>query len=133
MKPIEIRVLGVGQSVAEQRCIDVALEQRERIQHFIERASSDGRNPSELVIVILSMDDQYGAFLGNALMPGQNWDVFRERGEVPFARGLAVREGVAEYLDYLGATGASKIREAQLPVLIIESGMAVVLEAEAFK
>lgn len=78
----------------------VTPEVRDRIRHFAGRIrdphSDDG---TRLLIVWLCVDDPNGAALAAVLMPGHDWDAYRARGEVPYARGLAAREGIQAMLD----------------------------------
>src|SRR6185436_4774477 len=46
------------------------------------------------VVVLLNVDDVHGGPIADMLMPGHNWQEIRDRGEVPFARGLAMRSGI---------------------------------------
>lgn len=60
-----------------------------------------GNDPSEIVTVAIHVDDPEWTFLVDALMPGQDWQQFRDRGEKPVARGSARAEGVCEMLSEL--------------------------------
>jgi hypothetical protein len=102
----------------------------ERVIHFKQRLADRNLDASQAVIVILNVDDEKGAILADALMPGQNWQEFRDRGEVPFARGLATRPGVQEYLDAIDKEAAAKLKEmTHVAVVVIDHGVAEVFIA----
>lgn len=85
-------------------------EYEARLAHFARRARALGRDPSELVIVLLEVDDAVGGALAEALMPGHDWGPIRARGERPVALGLAGKRGVAEVVSRVwGAEWASKL------------------------
>lgn len=56
-----------------------------------------GRKPHEFVIVCIDVDDPNWTELVDFLMPGADWQQFRDRGEKPVARGSALGP-VREYL-----------------------------------
>ncbi|HMG13699.1 MAG TPA: hypothetical protein VK571_10995 [Gemmatimonadaceae bacterium] len=54
------------------------------------------------MLLILNVDDLLGDELAAMLMPGHDWQAYRDQGQVPFARGLAGRQwmqGILELLD----------------------------------
>jgi hypothetical protein len=71
------------------------------IPHFSKRVKDRGLSPSEVVLVILDVDDPNGSALADILMPGYDWDSIRRAGQAPVARGLASRSvlGALEALD----------------------------------
>lgn len=83
----------------------------ERIEHFRGRISQRGLSPADVVIVVLNVDDPLGGALADILMPNHPWHEFRERGEVPFARGLAGRDGIQHLIDRVDEVAAQKLRE----------------------
>ena len=83
---------------------------RDRVEHFARRIAERGGSPSEMVIVVLNVDDHHGGQLAEALMPGHDWSPIRARGETPFARGLAGRPGLQELFDGACPPAANDLR-----------------------
>ena len=75
----------------------------------------------------MTVDDQNGAQLASVLMSGHDWQQYRDRGEVPFARGLASREGVQDFLGSVDEQAAEKLQSFQgLAVVVVDHGVAEV-------
>lgn len=119
--------MAVARAVAKFNCGDTLKANADRVEHFRRRAVELGRTPTELVIVLLNVDDGNGRALADVLMPGFDWQAIRDRGEVPFARGLAGREGVQKALDVIDKEAADKLRAMTiLAVVIVDHGVAEV-------
>jgi hypothetical protein len=89
-----------------------------------------GETPDQVVIVLLNVDDENGRLLSEVLMPGYNWQEIRDKGEVPFARGLAVRECMQEALDCFDTDAALKLRsKSELAVVVVDFGVAEIFTA----
>lgn len=87
-------------------------EYEPRLAHFARRARAPGRDPTELVIVLLDVDDAVGGALAAALMPGHDWGPTRARGERPIALGLAGKRPIAEVVaEVWGDEWARKLDE----------------------
>ena len=116
-------------AIAKHNCERTLDAHRDRIAHFVGRAKVLGRSVEDTVIVLLNVDDPIGGALAEALMPGTDWQPFRDRGEVPFARGLAGREGIVSALDTFDDEAAKTLREfagPELAVVVVDYGVAVV-------
>lgn len=61
-------------------------------------------------------------------MPGFDWQKIRDRGEVPFARGLAMREGIRDALGFFDQEAATKLRDMTTVVVVVDHGVAEVFE-----
>lgn len=111
-------------------CRSTLEAQMDRVQHFLKRIREMNRLPCEVVIVLLNVDDSTGGMVADILMPGYDWQQFRDRGEIPFARGLAGREGLQRVLDELDPPEGQKLREAWAvnAVVVMDHG-----QAEVFK
>ena len=60
-------------------------------------------------------------------MPGHDWQSYRDRGETPFARGLAGREGVRSFLEMIDREAMEKLRSFDgLAVVVVDHGVAEV-------
>lgn len=101
-----------------------------RIAHFKHRAEVLGRTPNDTVIVVLAVDDKNGGAIADRLMPGHNWQEYRDRGQIPFARGLAGREGIESVLNIIDKEAAAKLRTMKdLAVVVVDRGVAEVFAA----
>ena len=104
----------------------------ERAAHFMRRAHERGLCGSDVVIVALGVDDPLGGVLAAGLMPGHDWQAYRNRGEVPYARGLAGREGIQAFLDEFAPRAAEALRAHDgLAVVVVDLGAVLVLDAGA--
>ncbi len=101
--------VAVVQVLNKQACYHTYMMQQERVAHFAERMAARGDDPGEVVITLINVDDPHGGPLAEALMPGHDWQAYRDRGEVPFARGLAERRGIKDVLDIFAPEAAQKL------------------------
>ena len=102
----------------------------DRVEYFKRRMTERGMTASDAVIVILNVDDVYGGLLADVLMPGFDWQEIRDRGEIPFARGIAMREGIQEALGAFDKETATKLRDmTDAAVVIVDHGVAEVFAA----
>lgn len=102
----------------------------ERVAHFINRVTELGHTANDVVIVIINVDDKKGTKLAEALMPRHDWQQYRDKGEIPFARGLAVKSGVQVYLGVIDEAAATKLESMKdLAVVVIDYGVAEVYPA----
>jgi len=69
-----------------------------------------GHKPTEIVTVAIHVDDPDWTDLAETLMPGQDWQQYRDRGEKPIARGTA-SAGIADYLSSVCPNLATVISE----------------------
>lgn len=58
------------------------------------------KNPAEVAVVAIDVDDPEWTHLVRELMPGTNWDTFRDQGLMPVARG-SVGWGTVEYICFV--------------------------------
>ena len=57
-------------------------------------------------------------------MPDHNWQQYRDKGEIPFARGLAMKEGMIEMIATFDKEASEKIAQIEgIPVIIIDHGV----------
>lgn len=102
----------------------------DRVAHFKRRIIELGKTAKDVVIVLLNVDDVHGAQLADVLMPGFNWQEIRDRGETPYARGLAKRDGIQEAIDILDKEAGEKLRLMDdVAVVIVDYGVAEVFPA----
>lgn len=122
--------LAVIHEVGKHNCYKTAQRNFDRVKHFKQRMQELGKSTSEVVIVILNVDDVHGGPIADILMPGTNWQEIRNRGEVPYARGLAGREGIQETLELFDAEAAIKLHDLNgLAVVVVDYGIAEIFTA----
>ena len=124
---IDPDAVAVARAVAKHNCRATLEAQADRVEHFRRRAAEKGCSPAEVVITLIAVDDIHGRELADILMPGFDWQAIRGRGEVPFARGLAAREGIQQALGIFDQEAADKLRAAAgLAVVVVDHGVAEV-------
>ena len=119
-----------NRSQAMTACRETLRMHQDRVAHFKRRVIELGKTPKEVVIVVLNVDDPYGGPIADALMPGHNWQEIRDRGEVPFARGLADREFIQGILEQFDEEAARMLKHLTcITVVVVNHGVACVFEA----
>lgn len=122
--------VAVIHAVEKHNCRNTLALNADRVEHFKRRLAERGMTADQAVIVLLNVDDVHGGPLAEALMPGHNWQEFRDRGEIPFARGLAMREGIQEALGAFDAEAAAKLQAMRdVAVVVVDHGVAEVFAA----
>lgn len=122
--------LGLIIAIEKHNCRSTLLLNTERVIHFITRMAALGKTVDEVVIVIINVDDPHGGPLADMLMPGTDWQAFRDVGEVPFARGLADRDGIHAALMHFDEMAAEKLTTASgnAIVVVVDRGVAEIFE-----
>lgn len=122
--------VAVISAVSKHNCKNTLEANADRVTHFKKRLAERGMTADQAVIVLLNVDDIHGGPLADILMPGQNWQEIRDRGEVPFARGLAMRDGIQEALDAFDEDAAKKLKNMTgVAVVVVDHGVAEVFSA----
>lgn len=99
----------------------------DRIEYFKKRIVEKGLSPDDVVIVVINADDVNGGLVADILMPGFNWQEIRDRGEIPFARGIANRDGIRKILEAFDYEAACKLDKAiDVAVVVIDNQVAEV-------
>lgn len=126
--PEAIRLI---KAVEKRNCENTLKLNADRIPYFRKRLSDRGLTADDAVIVIINVDDDYGNPIANALMPGFNWQEIRDRGEIPFARGLATRKEMEDTIEIFDPEAAKKLREKRgiVSVVVVDHGVAEIFEA----
>ncbi|MGE3483593.1 MAG: hypothetical protein AB7L09_02555 [Nitrospira sp.] len=119
---------GMISAVGKHNCRGVFDAQRDRVEHFVRRITDRGDDPNEVCIVLLNVDDPNGAAIAEMLMPGFDWQEIRDRGEVPFARGLAARSGLQDVIAIFDIEAAANMAEMvdQIVTVVVDHGVATV-------
>ena len=114
----------------KQNCRNTLALNADRVKHFKNRLAERNMTPADAVIFLLNVDDVHGGPIADVLMPGYNWQEIRDRGEIPFARGLAGREGIQEILGGFDEEASRKLQTInEVAVVIVDHGVAEVFAA----
>ena len=125
--PVAVAIIS---AVEKHNCRNTLELNADRVEHFKRRLTERGMTPDQAVIVLLNVDDIHGGPLADALKPGHNWQEIRDKGEVPFARGLAMRDGIQEALGAFDKDDATKLQSiSDLAVVVVDHGVAEVFAA----
>ncbi len=124
------QAVAVFQAVAKHNCGSTFEMNVDRVIHFKNRMTERGLGARDVVIVLVNVDDVHGGPLADALMPGVDWQQYRDMGQVPFARGLAGRTGMQDFLYNFDKTAAEKLQKSEVPsVVVVDHGVAEVFPA----
>lgn len=125
------QALAVFRTVNKANCRNTFDINLDRVAHFKGRMTERGLSPDDVVIVLVNVDDVNGGPLADALMPGTDWQQFRNQGQVPFARGLAGRPGIQEILAAFDKEAAEKLEAmpGTSAVVVVDHGVAEVFPA----
>lgn len=122
--------VAVINAVGKHNCKNTLEINADRVDHFRQRLAERGMTADQAVIVLLNVDDVHGGLLADVLMPGHNWQEIRDRGEVPFARGLAMRDGIQDALGTFDEDAATKLQGmTDTAVVVVDHGVAEVFAA----
>lgn len=122
--------VAVFQAVEKHNCQKTLELNTDRVAHFKQRLADRGLTAAQAVIVLLNVDDVHGGPLAEVLMPEHDWQEIRDRGEVPFARGLATREGIQEALATFDKDAAEKLQGmTEVVVVVVDHGVADIFPA----
>jgi hypothetical protein len=124
--------VGVIRAVAKSNCRRTFDLNADRVMYFQGRMGQCGRSPDDVVIVLINADDPNGGPLAERLMPGHDWQQYRDQGQVPFARGLAVRHYIEGFLQVFDEPAAKKLKEmaGKIAVVVVDYGVAEVFEVQ---
>lgn len=127
---IDLDVVVTINAVNKHNCKATFKKNEDRVLYFSRRMDALGESLRWKLIVILNVNDRLGGALAEVLMPGHDWQQYRDRGEVPFARGLAGREPIQGLLDTVDQDAAKKLREITgKAVVVMDHGAIEVFEA----
>ena len=124
--------LAVMKAVDQANCRGTLRENLDRVHYFVQRMRQRSLSPDEVVIVLLNVDDPHGGPLASALMPGTDWQEIRDRGQIPFARGLAYRAGIQLAVDAIDREIGDKLRGilGRPVVVVVDHGVVDVFDVE---
>lgn len=102
----------------------------DRVEHFKRRIKELGYKDTDMVIVLINVDDVKGGSIADILMPGFNWQEIRDRGQTPVARGLVDRIGIQGILATFDVEACEKLKGMdELAVVVIDNEVAEVFPA----
>lgn len=124
--------LAVLTAVGKHNCRATFDANAERVAHFVQRSSLRAPGEQPCVMVILNVDNSLAGELADVLMPGTDWQAFRAEGQIPFARGLAAREGIQKVIDEFDGAASAKLRAITdvLPVVVMDHNVIEVFRAD---
>ncbi len=121
----------VIQAVEKCNCKATFKMNLDRIKHFKDRIVEKGLDPKTIVIVAINVDDPHGGPIADVLMPGFNWQEIRDEGKIPFARGLAQRDGMKEILETFDKEASKKLETIlENAVIVVDHGVAEIFRVE---
>lgn len=114
----------------EEKCKDLFVNSSEEIKRFKERIGKLGRTSADTVIVIINVDDENYGGLGELLMPGHNWQQYRDKGLIPYAKGLVTRECIQSFLDATNERASDALSNmAGVVVAVFDCGIVALFAA----
>lgn len=106
----------------------------ERLQHMAWRALNVlGKQNDEIVIVCIQVDDDRWRDIVDLLMPNEDWQMYRDMGKDPIARGSAMWplcEVVAERLPPIADVIMEKPPEGKVKLIALAEGGGTVYDIE---
>jgi hypothetical protein len=122
--------LAVMRAVEKHNCRVLLDDSSERVQYFKGRMIERGLPTKEFCIVLLNVDDRHGGPIADLLMPGHDWQAYRDQGQLPVARGMASRGALSEIVASFDKEAGDKLRDLEGPVvLVVDRGVAEVFPA----
>jgi hypothetical protein len=122
--------VAIIKAVAKNNCINTRNLNADRIEHFKQRITERNLTSAQVVIIIINVDDVNGGPIADVIMPDTDWQEIRDRGEVPFARGLVMRDGIQKMLKLFDGTAAHKLQDTKgTAVVVIDHGVAEIFSA----
>jgi len=122
--------LEVIRAVSKCNCEITLKLNMDRVVHFKKRFVELGLDFAEAVIILANANDVNGNVIAEGLMPGTNWQEIRDRGQIPFARGLVSREVIRLGLEIFDREAALKLAEFDgLAVVVVDHGVAEIFPA----
>lgn len=118
-------------AVEKHNCKNTLDLNADRVVHFKNRIAEKGLDPEKMAIVVINVDDPHGAPIAELLMPNFNWQEIRDKGEIPFARGLVYRQSMQEIINEFDEEAAKKMSETSgTIVVVVDHGVAEVFSAD---
>jgi hypothetical protein len=135
-KPVgpDVDALPDDKRASIEACLDFFALNAERIRHFSERIEALGRSGADTIITLIDVDDPTGngAVLAELLMPGHDWQQYRDKGVPAVARGLADKEPFPDILARLGYDVAARELAStdELRVLVLHAETVQIMDVQ---
>lgn len=114
-------------------CIEFFAAYSDRISYYVQRVEELDRSGVDTVITLINVDDPTGngSVIANLLMPGEDWQQYRDRGEPPVALGLATKQPFPAILADMGYETASQELGStdDLRIVLLHAGTVQILDA----
>lgn len=102
-----------------------SMQDKQRMRELAARARAKEADPAyegqRFVVVCIDVDDSGWRRLVDHLMPGADWQQYRDRGERPVARGVVPRDFIAKVIADL-YPAAGRLRDDVTNVVVFASG-----------
>ncbi|NTW13812.1 MAG: hypothetical protein HGA31_02145 [Candidatus Moranbacteria bacterium] len=105
----------------------------ERLRHFAYRAKHVRGLSNEQAVVVCIQVDSHWRPLVDALMPGEDWQRFRDMGQEPIARGTAffpICEDIAKLLPDIAESLLEKPEDGRYKCIALDEGGCTVYEID---
>lgn len=127
--PLEGEIIPMSDAAKERH--EMTQSSAERLAQMAHRAIHlKGLSPDQFVMVCIKVDSRW-RWIVDQLMPGYDWQQFRDRGEEPIARGSAlfpICEVVAEELPDLKNALMEIPAEGRVKLIALDDGGGIVYE-----
>ncbi len=119
--------LAVIHAVERENCRRILVNEfMEPLQRFAMRMRERGLTMAQAMLVSFNVDEPVGAAFADEMMPGYAWDEIRAKGQVPYARGIAMRDGLQEVLDANFPHAGASLRAITEDVAILVADRGIV-------
>lgn len=108
---------------------------KDRLEHMAFRALKKGMSNEDFVAVCIDVDDPSWTEVVDLLMPGHNWQEYRDRGEKPVARGTAmavINEYLSEVVPDIAPVLVGHLPTGVVRAIVMGDGGASVYQIEPF-
>lgn len=117
-------------AIGKYNCCETLGMNADRIPYFKKELLRRGVSESDAAIIFVNVDDVHGKQIAEGLMPGEDWQEIRDKGQVPFVRGLTSKENIQEMLLIFDHEAATKLEEMKgLAIVVVDYKVAEVFLA----
>lgn len=111
----------LAKAVGKYNCRDTAKAHFPLIQKYVGKMQQQGLKAKSAGILIANVNYPVGKKLADMFMPGYDWQKIRNRGEVPYACSVVLREGFTENLSMFDVEAGEKLRTMEdIPVIVFD-------------
>ena len=101
------------------------------VEYFTRLAAkyyAQGKDPNTYTLLCINVDDPWWTGLAEDLMPDENWQPYRDRGELPLARGAVtsdINAFIAEVCPDVAPLLTRKLAPHQVRIAILSFGVSI--------